>query len=99
MTLAELGDDARSAIIMEALPALVAESGNLEVARLIRVAARDMPPERDTPVGVARRALLTRVIVRLLAPGPLAAGAGPLSDEAGHIPSALAEAAALPPGG
>jgi hypothetical protein len=114
MTLAELGDDARSAIVMEALPALVAEAGNLEVARLIRVAARDMPPERDTPVGVARRALLTRVIVRLLSPRLLAPrllsprllaprllspGAGPLSDEAVHIASDLVEAADLPPGG
>jgi hypothetical protein len=94
MTLAELGDDARSAIVMEALPTLVAEAHDLEVARLIRVAARDVPPDRDTPEGVTRRALLTRVIATLLAPEE-----GPLTDEAAHIASDLVEAADLPPGG
>ncbi|HEX4405372.1 MAG TPA: DUF3536 domain-containing protein, partial [Polyangia bacterium] len=80
MTLAALGDDARSAIVMEALPTLVEEHGDLEVARLIRVAARDVPPDRETPAGVARRALLTRVVAGLLAPET-----GPLTDEAAHI--------------
>jgi hypothetical protein len=94
MTLADLGDDARSAIVMEALPALVAEARDLDVARLIRVAARDVPPDRDTPAGVERRALLTRVIA-----GLLALDAGPLSDEAAHIANDLVEAADLPPGG
>jgi Domain of unknown function (DUF3536)/Glycosyl hydrolase family 57 len=94
MTLAALGDDARSAIVMEALPALVAEAHDLDVARLIRVAARDVPPDRDTPAGVARRALLTRVVA-----GLLALDAGPLSAEAAHIASDLVEAADLPPGG
>jgi hypothetical protein len=94
MTLAELGDDARSAIVMEALPALVGEARDLDVARLIRVAARDVPPDRETPAGVSRRALLTRVVA-----GLLALDAGPLSDEAAHIASDLVEAADLPPGG
>jgi hypothetical protein len=94
MTLAELGDDARGAIVMEALPALVPEARDLDVARLIRVAARDVPPDRDTPAGVARRALLTRVIAGLLAPE-----AGPLSDDAVHVAADLVEAADLPPGG
>ncbi|MDB4979406.1 MAG: hypothetical protein JWM82_158 [Myxococcales bacterium] len=86
-TLAALGDDARSAIIMEALPALVDDARDLDVARLIRLAARDVPPDRDTPAGVARRALLTRVIGALLAPL-----SGPLSDEAVHIATDLVEA-------
>jgi hypothetical protein len=94
MTLAELGDDARSAIVMEALPTLVAEARDLDVARLIRVAARDVPPDRETPAGVSRRALLTRVVA-----GLLSLDAGPLSDEAAHIASDLVEAADLPPGG
>ncbi|HVU51389.1 MAG TPA: DUF3536 domain-containing protein [Polyangia bacterium] len=94
MSLADLGDDAQSAIVMEALPTLVAEAHDLEVARLIRVAARDVPPDRDTPEGVARRALLTRVIAGLLTPED-----GPLTDEAAHIASDLVEAADLPPGG
>jgi hypothetical protein len=94
MTLADLGDDARSAIVMEALPTLVAEAHDLAVARLIRVAARDVPPDRDTPEGVARRALLTRVIAGLLGPD-----GAPLADEAVHIASDLVEAADLPVGG
>jgi alpha-amylase/alpha-mannosidase (GH57 family) len=91
MTLADLGDDARSAIVMEALPSLVAEAHDLDVARLIRVAARDVPPDRDTPTGVARRAMLTRVVAGLLSPA-----AGALSDEAVHVATDLVEAADLP---
>ncbi|HSZ83611.1 MAG TPA: DUF3536 domain-containing protein [Polyangia bacterium] len=94
MTLAALGDDARGAIVMEALPTLAEEHGDLEVARLIRVAARDVPPDRETPAGVTRRALLTRVVAGLLGPET-----GPLTDEAAHIATDLVEAADLPPGG
>jgi len=91
--LGALGDDARSAIIMEALPTLVADARDLDVARLIRLAARDVPPDHDTPAGVSRRALLTRVIGALLAPA-----AGPLTDEAVHIATDLLEAIDLDPG-
>jgi Domain of unknown function (DUF3536)/Glycosyl hydrolase family 57 len=94
MSLADLGDDARSAIVMKALPLLVAEARDLGVARLVRVAARDVPPDRETSEGVARRALLTRVIATLLAPE-----AGPLSAEAAHIATDLVEASDLPRGG
>jgi hypothetical protein len=94
MALADLGDDARSAIVMEALPVLVDDAHDLGVARLIRVAARDVPPDRDTPEGVARSALLTHVVAGLLAPA-----AGPLTAEAAHIADDLVEAADLPPGG
>jgi hypothetical protein len=94
-SLAELGDDARSAIVMEALPTLVADARDLDVARLIRVAARDVPPDHDTPEGVARRALLGRVICALLEPE---AASGPLSDEAAHIALDLVEAIDLEPG-
>jgi Domain of unknown function (DUF3536)/Glycosyl hydrolase family 57 len=94
MSLAELGDDARSAIVMEALPALVEDARDLDVARLIRVAARDVPPDRETAEGVDRRALLVRVVVALLAPE-----AGPLSVDAAHIATDLVEASDLPAGG
>jgi Domain of unknown function (DUF3536)/Glycosyl hydrolase family 57 len=94
MSLADLGDDARSAIVMEALPALVAEARDPAVARLIRVAARDVPPDRETSEGVARRALLTRVVVTLLEPA-----AGPLTVEAAHVAADLVEASDLPMGG
>ena len=78
----------------DAAGALVAEARDLDVARLIRVAARDVPPDRDTPAGVARSALLTRVVVGLLSPE-----AGGLSDEAVHVATDLVEAADLPPSG
>ena len=94
MSLGDLGDDARSAIVMEALPALVAEARDLEVARHIRLAARDVPPDRETSEGVARRALLARVIATLLDPG-----AGPLSVELTHVATDLVEASDFPPGG
>jgi len=94
MSLADLGDDARSAIIMEALPALVPEARDPMVARLIRVAARDVPPDRETSEGVARRALLARVVIELLEPA-----AGPLSVDAAHVAADLVEASDLPVGG
>ncbi|HVZ73846.1 MAG TPA: DUF3536 domain-containing protein [Polyangia bacterium] len=93
LTLAELGDDARGAIIMEALPTLLPDARDLSVARLIRLAARDVPPDHETPAGVARRALLAQVIEALLEPE-----AGPLSDEAAHIATDLVEAIDLDPG-
>jgi alpha-amylase/alpha-mannosidase (GH57 family) len=93
MSLAELGDDARSAIVMEALPGLVDDARDLEVARLVRLAARDVPPDRETSEGVERRALLARVIVTLLSPA-----AAPLSADAAHVATDLVEAADLPGG-
>jgi hypothetical protein len=94
MALGDLGDDARSAIVMKALPVLVEDARDLDVARLIRVAARDVPPDRDTAEGVSRRALLTRVIVGLLEPG-----SAPLTADAAHLAGDLVEAADLPRGG
>jgi hypothetical protein len=93
MSLADLGDDARSAIVMEALPALVDDARDLEVARLVRLAARDVPPDRETSEGVERRALLTRVVATLLSPE-----SGPLSADAAHVATDLVEAADLPGG-
>lgn len=94
MSLADLGDDARSAIVMEALPDLAEEARDLAVARLVRVAARDVPPDRDTAEGVERRALLVRVVATLLG-----SDGGPLSAEAIQIAGDLVEAADLPKGG
>ncbi len=66
LSLDDLGDDARGTLVMAALPALLSEVRDLEVARLVGVAARDVPPDGDTPAGVARRALLARVVLILL---------------------------------
>jgi hypothetical protein len=93
LSLDDLGDDARGAIVMEALPSLVGQARDLHVARLIRLAARDVPPDHETPAGVARRALLARVIGDLLAPER-----GALNDDAAHIAADLVEAIDLAPG-
>jgi hypothetical protein len=87
MDLADLGDEARSAIVMAALASLVPHAGDLAVARLIRLAARDVPPDRETAEGVARGGLLVRVVKTLLA------AAGPLSAEAAQLAGDLFEEA------
>jgi hypothetical protein len=66
LSLADLGDEARGTLVMAALPGLLAEVRDLRVARLVADAAREVPPDGDTPAGVARRALLARVILVLL---------------------------------
>jgi Domain of unknown function (DUF3536)/Glycosyl hydrolase family 57 len=88
MDLADLGEEARSAIVMAALPSLVPHAASLRVARLIRLAARDVPPDRDTAEGVSRGASLVRVIFMLLAPP-----AGALSAEAAQVAGDLLEEA------
>jgi hypothetical protein len=61
----------------------------------VRVAARDVPPDRETAEGVERRALLMKMIADVaLVPTP-----GPLPVEAIHIASDLVEVADLPSGG
>jgi hypothetical protein len=77
---------------MAALPALVDDAHDLEVARLVRLAARDVPPDRETSEGVERRALLARVIVKLLSDAP------PLTADAAHVATDLIGAADLPGG-
>jgi hypothetical protein len=66
LSLADLGDEARGTLVMAALPGLLSEVRDLRVARLVADAAREVPPDADTPAGVARRALLARVVLVLL---------------------------------
>jgi hypothetical protein len=66
LSLADLGDEARGTLVMAALPGLLSEVRDLRVARLVADAAREVPPDGDTPGGVARRTLLARVVLVLL---------------------------------
>jgi hypothetical protein len=66
-SLEDLGDETRAAIAMAALPSLLADIQTPAVARLIVAAAKGMPPDGETPEGVARRADLTRALLALLA--------------------------------
>jgi hypothetical protein len=83
VTLADLGDEARGALVMAALPSLLPDlspdvSSNvaaLQVARLVVSAARELPPDGATPVGVARRAMLARALLALLGAGAAAPAA------------------------
>jgi hypothetical protein len=95
LALADLGAEAQSQLIMAALPTLVDEARDPEVARLILIAARGMPPERETPEGVARRALLARTLIVLLSP----IGRAQVPVEALQIASELLDLAGLQPGG
>jgi alpha-amylase/alpha-mannosidase (GH57 family) len=94
LSLADLGEEARSALVMAALPSLVPEARDLAVARIILQAARGMPPDRDTPDGLARRDQLARVLVALLTP----AARTPPATEALQIAGELLDVADLVPG-
>jgi hypothetical protein len=79
ISLDDLGDEARGTLVMAALPDLLPEVRNLRVARLVADAAREVPPDGDTPAGVARRALLARVVLVLLGEGGETPGAEALA--------------------
>jgi hypothetical protein len=66
LTLADLGDEARGALVMAALPSLLPEVHLPQVTRLIVAAARELPPDGETPDGVARQAALMGVVLALL---------------------------------
>jgi hypothetical protein len=93
LTLADLGSEARSSVIMAALPSLLDEASEPEVARLILRAARDLPPDRETLDGLARQGLLVRVLVALVAP----ARGRPTADSF-QIAGELLDVVDLPPG-
>ena len=80
LSLADLGDEARGALVLAALPSLLADlspsSAALPRVRLVVAAARELPPDGDTPAGVARRALLARALLAMLGAGTGAASPG-----------------------
>jgi hypothetical protein len=75
LSLDDLGDEARGTLVMAALPSLLPDVAALPVARLVTAAAREVPPDSDTPAGVARREMLARVVLTLLGDGPALPGA------------------------
>ena len=79
LSLDDLGDEARGTLVMAALPSLLPDAASLPVARLVTAAAREVPPDGDTPAGVARRAMLARVVLALLGDGPALPGAEALA--------------------
>jgi len=93
LTLADLGDEARGVIVMGALPALLAEIRAPQVSRLVIAAARELPPDDETPDGVARRALLVRAVLVLLE-----AGTAVPSGEALRAAADILDVVQLPPG-
>jgi hypothetical protein len=95
IALAELGDEARGVLVMGALPALLSEVHVPSVARLVVEAAREVPPDGDTPGGVARRSMLARVVLVLLGDGQEGTTAAP-NAEALRLAGALFELLALP---
>jgi hypothetical protein len=93
LSLDDLGDEARGTLVMAALPMLLPEVHSPKVARLVAAAAREVPPDGDTPAGVARRTLLARVALILLGEGEATPG-----PESLQICGALFDLLALPAG-
>jgi hypothetical protein len=95
LTLADLGDETRGALVLAALPSLLPElsckPAAMPLARLVVAAARELPPDGDTPAGVARRSLLARTLLALLGTGHETPGA-----EALGLAETLVELIALP---
>jgi hypothetical protein len=94
LTLADLGDEARGVLVMAALPSLLSELHLPQVSRLVIAAARELPPDGETPEGVSRRALLLRAVLTLLDAGAVMPGADALRAAADIV-----EVMHLPPGG
>ena len=65
LTLEDLGEETRGSLIMAALPELAADVHVPEVLRLIVDAARELPPDTETPEGLARRDTLMRVLLEI----------------------------------
>jgi hypothetical protein len=72
LALEDLGDEARGALVMAALPELLPDIRSPAVARLVVAAARELPPDGETPEGVARRAALAHAVLVLLEGTPSA---------------------------
>jgi hypothetical protein len=66
LTLDDLGDETRGVLIMAALPELAADVHVPEVLGLIVDAARELPPDTETPGGLARRDTLMQVLLEIL---------------------------------
>jgi len=73
LTIADLDAETKAALVISELPALLRDVRDPKVLALAVEAARELPPDAETPEGVARRAALTRVLLAALAGKPSAA--------------------------
>ena len=73
LTIADLDAETKAALVMAELPSLLRDVRDPKVLALAVEAARELPPDGETPEGVARRAGLTRVLLAALAGKPSAA--------------------------
>ncbi|HEY7370773.1 MAG TPA: DUF3536 domain-containing protein [Polyangia bacterium] len=73
LKLAELDAETKAALVMAELPSLLPAVRDAKVLALAVEAARELPPDGETPEGVARRAALTRVLFAALERAPSAA--------------------------
>jgi alpha-amylase/alpha-mannosidase (GH57 family) len=62
LKVAELDAETKAALVMAELPSLLPMVGDAKVLALAVEAARELPPDGETPEGVARRAMLTRLL-------------------------------------
>jgi hypothetical protein len=68
----DLDPETRAALAMAELPSLLRHVNDARVLALVVEAARELPPDGETPEGVARRALLTRVLLAAIDGAPSA---------------------------
>jgi hypothetical protein len=73
LTIADLDAETKAALVMAELPSLLPHVDDAKVLSLAVEAARELPPDSETPEGVARRAALTRVLFAALDGTPSAA--------------------------
>ena len=71
--IADLDAETRAALVMAELPSLLSAVRDPKVFALTVEAARELPPDGETPEGVARRTALTRVLLAALEGTPSAA--------------------------
>jgi len=73
LTIDDLDAETKGALVMAQLPSLLREGVDTRLAALAVDAARELPPDGETPEGVARRATLTQVLLGALEGTPSAA--------------------------
>ena len=66
LTMADLDAETRAALVMAELPSLLSVVRDAKVLALTVEAARELPPDGETPEGVSRRSALTRVVLAAL---------------------------------
>jgi uncharacterized protein DUF3536/glycosyl hydrolase family 57 len=73
LAITDLDAETRAALVMAELPAMLPKAGEGVMLALAVDAARELPPDSETPEGVARRAALARMLLAALEDGPSAA--------------------------